>query len=182
MATLDLILIIVVIWSCFYLLTLTLTTKVVTVITDKCIFYERRRWHLRDACPSSNGWKRSKNASTEIKKIAVNVRGKHVLYHYKTQHQPSQPALERERDWRPSIQKSSIIGPISIKKGWTYEATFWNFGIFHTEHTLQSTHQNSWPTCKYLNITHRDPEWHPVTNTNGILTNINMRNSTIPFM
>ena len=42
--------------------------------------------------------------------------------------------------------------------------------------------QNSRPTCKYQNVLHGDPEWRPVTNPNDILTNINMRNSTIPLI
>ena len=40
-----------------------------------------------------------------------------------------------------------------------------------------------WPiNCKYQNVPHGDPGRPPVTNQSGVLTNINILNSIMPFM
>ena len=64
--------------------------------------------------------KKIQNASTKIKKSAVNVQGKHVLYHYKTQNQPSQSAMWMWNlfdYWWPLNAKSLDVPTFLIKKG-----------------------------------------------------------------
>ena len=57
-------------------------------IYDSRIFYEKTKAHLDNGAPAEkNPTRRPKS-----KKNAVNVRGKHVLYWYKTENPPSQPA------------------------------------------------------------------------------------------
>ena len=44
---------------------------------------------------------------------------------------------------------------------------------FSSRHGVGTTHQNSHPFRKKLNVNYEDPERPPVMNPSGILTNIN---------
>ena len=81
---------------------------------DNCIFYESPNVHLDNGEPVE----KIQNTLTKIKKNAVNVRGKHVLYLYKTQNQPSQSTMWNMFDyWSPPIPRSADVLTFLIKKG-----------------------------------------------------------------
>ena len=102
---------------------------------------------------------------------------------HNNKNQPSQSVMySLFNNWRPLIAKSPDIPTFIIKEGRSACFASFDFWFYPGVHLLHCTIQNSWPTCKYQNIPHGDPERPPITNPNNIITNLNIENWTVDMV
>ena len=122
------------------------------LINDVYSFYERRRGHLDNKHPSSNGWRKNQKLTTEIEKRMV-LYSKNITI---IQNQPNQQAIDIDCDywWPPIAKLANIPNYFLIKKIIT--CFFWSFDFvlvgvhsIHCTHRIcQLTSEFKYPPCR----------------------------------
>ena len=147
-------------------------------VIDTFYFYVETIAHLR---VTRTHWKGFKYYWPKLKQL-IFVQWKHVLYWYKTQNPPSQPAKHPPFDYsRLIITKSADLLTFLIKQGRSTCFAFF-FWIFSGKHRVFCKYNGLVNQLKNWNVNHGDPERPLVTNPSGKLSNMNMWNWTMPFM